>query len=157
METYQEQFEELVKTNAARLMNLSIHKNIIDVANDAVKRYENEDGIDRIWVGYPEYESDRVSITVYLSEKGSIMKDIASFIDEIAINAGLDYAGEPRTNEARETRIWDLTDPNNSYEGKYSIRNAKVDITADASKSKSCKRVATGEVVPVYKFVCEDE
>jgi hypothetical protein len=156
MRTYQSLIKEALKMNLQRVNTIYAFQPIIHKVNSLVEEYEKEDGIDYVNVAYPNSGNDYLLIVFYLSEKGKIMKDIGSFIDDLKfILPGLEYEGDVETDATHQTKIWNLVHNKITYccDG---ARNPKITIKADASKSTTCKRVPTGEMIPLYEFICEE-
>ena len=156
MKSYTKLMEEALQENREWIDCLQAYQEIITTTNYLAEEYQEEDGIGSIYPLYPTHAGDYFLITLYLTEKGKIMKDIGSFIDELITKTGLEYDGDIYVDADSQTKTWTLIHRGICYTHN-GIMNPKVKVKVDASKSQTCKRVPTGEMVPVYEFICEEE
>ena len=157
MKSYQELIKKCLTENREKVEMLQAYEPVIRTVNDAVAEYENEEGIESIGVAYPTFLSDYLLVSIYLSEKGAIGKDIGSFLDELYA-CGLERSRDTFVKAKEQQKYWYLHHLGICYKSDTgTIYNPVVQVQVDAIKSQTCKRVETGEMVPVYEFVCEEE
>jgi hypothetical protein len=134
---------------------------IIEVANRLVKEYKGTDYVDFISMAYPQDSNDYLLIIIYLAEKGSIMRDLGTFIDELVSETGLEFIGDVLSDANNQTKRWELIDKTRSYTISCGtedyLRHPRVAVKVDATKAKTCIRRETGRMIPEYEFVCEEE
>jgi len=159
--TYDDLIMEAHKLNRITMATIESFEQIIEVANRLGKEYEDADTdvIDFISIAYPRCADDYLMIIIYLAEKGSIVRDFGTFVDELISETGLEFVGEVVTDPDNQIKRWDLIDKTKSYsmETDTDIRHPRVTIKVDAKKSKACIRRKTGRMIPEYEFVCEEE
>ncbi len=144
--SYKELIKKMKEDNAARIQLLQTYETIISTANSLAETYKDEPGIDNISFSYPSGISDYLLILVYLSEKGSIKKDIGSFIESLQEHINLALDAEPIVDAKGQTKTW-----------RFNEDSQKVIIIVNAEKSKKCTKVLTDKMEPIYEFICEDE
>lgn len=154
MTPYQKLFKDALNENQGRLRNLYAFKPIIECANKLVEEAEKNSAFSFITRAYPTHLTDYLLISLYLAEKGSISKDAEIFIDELQNQLNLKQT-DSITNGTDEILTVSFICPDISYyvDG---FRHPKIVVNIDASKSKICHRVPTGEMVPVYELICDD-
>lgn len=157
MRKYSDLMSEALRKNRERVETLYAFQSAIHAANMTIAEYENEDGIAFITISYPDSGDDYMLITIYLSEKGKIVKDVGSFIDDFRhLLPGLEFKDDIYTDAVNQTKTWDMRDRGAHFVIDGVSKNPRVVVRVDASKSTTCKRVPTGEMVPVYEFICEE-
>lgn len=156
--TYNDLLADVYQKHKITMDTVESFEQIIEVANRLVKEYEASDYIDFISIGYPRVADDYLMIVIYLKEKGSIIRDVGTFVDELVMETGLEYVGDVHTDVKNQTKSWSLVDRTKCYDiGGDSTRNPRVTVKVDATKSATCVRKKTGRMIPEYEFVCEDE
>ena len=133
--SYKELIKKMKEDNAARIQLLQTYETIISTANSLAESFS-----------YPSGISDYLLILVYLSEKGSIKKDIGSFIESLQEHINLALDAEPIVDAKGQTKTW-----------RFNEDSQKVIIIVNAEKSKKCTKVLTDKMEPIYEFICEDE
>ena len=157
MREYSDLMREALQKNRERVDTLKAFQSAIHAVNITAANYENEPGINMIVMSYPVYGNDYLLVTIYLTEKGRVLKDVGSFIDELQyLIPGLEYDGDVYVDATEQIKTWKLVDRKASYDCD-GIKNPRITVSANASKSTNCIRRETGEMVPVYEFVCLEE
>jgi len=157
MRTYSKLMSEALQKNRERVDTLFAFQSAIHAVNMTIEEYEKEEGISMITAAYPAHGDDYLLVIIYLSEKGRVMKDVGSFIDNLQhLLPGLEYNGDVYVDATRQEKTWNLIDRKVSYNCD-GIKNPRITVKVNASKSTNCVRRETGEMVPVYEFVCLEE
>ena len=156
MKSYQELIKECLAENRAKVEMLQAYESVIWSVNQAVVDFKNEEGIDFINVYYPSFSGDNLLVVIHLTEKGSIKKDIGMFL-EVLYMSGLERYRDTYVKADKQQKNWYLENKNFCYGDTNTVHNPEVHVQVDATKSQKCNRVATGEMVPIYEFVCEEE
>ncbi|MCK4498927.1 hypothetical protein KAU11_00345 [Candidatus Babeliales bacterium] len=156
MRTYEELFKKALDENRSRLNNLYAFKPVINAVNELAEEALKDPAFSSISCAYPTYGSDYLLVILYLAEKGSISKAGGIFIDELKDRIYLEQDSNVSEDGDKMMQSFRFTCPNISYYADY-IRHPCIVVAVDASKSKVCRQVSTGEMVPVYKIVCDEE
>ena len=156
MEKYSNLMEKILQRNKDGVNTLIAFQSIIFEANDLVAEYKKEDGIEHITLCYPYYGNDYLLITIYLSEKGKIIKDVGTFLEAFVQKTGCEYDGDVQVDADKQSKTWSLVHRGLCYTYLGGVENPRIRIIVDAKKATVCKRVPTGEMVPVYEFICTE-
>ena len=158
MREYSDLMSEALRKNLERVDTLKAFQSAIHAVNITAANYENEPGISMIVMSYPTYGNDYLLVTIYLTEKGRVMKDVGSFIDDLRHRLpGLDYDGDVQVDATLQTKTWRLIDRQAIYAYEGETKHPRITVLVNASRSTNCVRRETGEMVPVYEFVCLEE
>lgn len=154
MEKYSNLMEKTLQKNKDSINTLIAFQSIIAETNNLVAEYEKEDGIEYVSLCYPCYGNDYLLITIYLSEKGRIIRDVGTFLEAFVQKTGCEYDGDVQVDADHQHKTWTLVHRGLCYTYLGRVENPRIRIVADAKKATVCKRVPTGEMIPVYEFVC---
>jgi len=157
MEKFSVLMEKALESNREKIDTLSAFQKIITEMNNLAEEYEKEEGIEYISFSYPTCADDYLLVTICLSKKGKIIKDVGTFIEAFVERTNCEYNGDVTVDADEQTKSWRFIHRGICYTYCDNVKNPRVTITVDAKKSTICKRVPTGKMVPVYEFICEEE
>ena len=154
MTSYQDLIKKATNAHEGLLINLRVFKPIIECVNKLVEEAEKNPAFGSILCDYPKSSLDYLLITLFLVEKGSIAKDAGIFVDELQNQLNLRLI-DSSTDGTQMTRTVIFKHSGIDY-STNNLRHPKIIVKIDASKSEVCRRVPTGEMIPVYELVCDD-
>lgn len=156
MKTYTNFMKEALRSNKERIDTLKAFLASMPKLLELYHIYKDMEETENIWFLPPSCGNDFLLFELALSKKGSISKNIGILIDEIESHTNF-RVEEEKVDANAMKKTWILYDRLVSYNYSGRAENPRMQLIVDASKSKICKQVPTGRMLPEYEFICEGD